>query len=266
MSLDLNKTAATHRATATASYYLAARGYKPIETEVGVFNGWIADLASYVYPTNTELKQMKILQREDRSGKRILSTDEALQNFERRYGEGPFTAIVEVKVTKADFQKDLDFKFSGRVFPAHFCYLAYPAKLDVELPKGWIGLLLNDKCDRVVKMKYAYSNIIHPQPSGDIIDLVAAVGIRRHHRTEYAERRDWIKAFRAKESDRKKGNDIHSAMKVIEQVILGNKPIDEILDDRYIKNSFLKKDIQRIIETLQTKLKELESEVSNGRE
>jgi len=250
MSLDLNKTAATHRATAAASYYLAFRGYKPIETEVSVFDGWIADLASYVYPTNTELKQMKILQRESRSGNKILSTDEALKNFERRYGEGPFTAIVEVKVTKADFQKDLNFKFNGRVFPAHFCYLAYPAKLDVELSKGWIGLLLNDECDRIVKMKYTYSDIIHPQPLGDVVDLIAAVGIRRHHRTVYAERRDWIKAFRARESDRQKGNDLHSAMRAIEQVIFENRPIDEILDYRYIKNSFLKKDMQRIIENL----------------
>ncbi len=250
MSLDANKTAATHRATATASYYLALRGYKPIETEVGVFGGWIADLASYVYPTKTELKKIKLLNREERSGKKILSTDEALTYFERRYGRGPFTAIVEVKVTKADFKKDLDFKFSGRVFPAHFCYLAYPSKLDVELPTGWVGLLLNDDCDRLVKMKYGYCDIIHPQPPGDIVDLIAAVGIRRHHRTVYAEQRAWLKSYRAKENDRKKVNDLHSAMKIIEEVIFDNKPIDEILDYRYMKNSWLKEEIVRIVEKL----------------
>jgi len=250
MGLDLNKTAATHRATATASYYLALRGYKPIETEVGVFNGWIADLASYVYPTNTELRKMKILNREERSGQKILSTEDALKYFESRYGVGPFTAIVEVKISKADFKKDLDFKFAGRVFPAHFCYLAYPSKLDVELPKGWIGLLLNDDCDRVVKVKQDYFNIIHPQPPGDIVDLIAAVGIRRHHRTVYAEQRAWIKAHRAEENDRQKGDDIHSAMKVIEEAIFEDKPIDEIWDYRYIKKSFLKKDINRIVERL----------------
>lgn len=250
MSLDSNKTAATHKATATASYYLALRGYKPIETEVGVFNGWIADLASYVYPTNTELKKIKILNREERSGQKILSTDDALRYFERRYGVGPFTAIVEVKISKTDFKKDLDFKFAGRVFPAHFCYLAYPSKLDVELPKGWIGLLLNDDCDRVVKVKHAHYDVIHPQPQGDIIDLIAAIGIRRHHRTVYAEQRAWIKAFRAKEDDSKKGNDVHSAMKVIEDAIFEDKPIDEIWEYRYIKESFLKKDISRIVKRL----------------
>lgn len=253
MSLDSNKTAATHRATATASYYLALRGYKPIETEVGVFEGWVADLASYVYPTNTELIKMKVLNMEKRSGKKILSTDKALDYFENRYGGGPFTAIVEVKATKADFQKDLDFKFAGRVFPAHFCYLAYPSKLDVDLPKGWIGLLLSDNCDSVVKMKYGYCDIMHPQFPGDIVDLIAAVGIRRHHRTAYAEQRTWLKAYRAKENESKKGNDLHSAMRVIEEAIFENKPIDEILDYRYIKNSFLKKDIERIVEKLKGK-------------
>lgn len=250
MSLDLNKTAKTHRATAVASYYLAARGYKPIETEVGVFDGWITDLASYVYPTNTELKKMKILNMEERSGRKILSTDDSLTYFEKRHGVGPFTAIVEVKVTKADFQKDIDFKFSGRIFPAHFCYVVYPLKLDVELPKGWIGILLNDKCDRVVKMKHSYFNEIHPQPPGDMVDLIAAIGIRRHHRTEYAMQREWLKSYRAEEKDKKKGDDLHSAMRIIEKAIFEGEPIEEICEYRYLKNTFLAKEIRRILEKL----------------
>ena len=58
--LDLNKTPLTHRITALAAAFLDAHGFKPVETEVPVASGWVADVASFVYPTMTEAKKLRL--------------------------------------------------------------------------------------------------------------------------------------------------------------------------------------------------------------
>jgi len=228
MALDKNKTCQTHRATATASAYLDLRGFKPIETEVPVFDGWIADLASYVYPSNTELNKLKLVGKK-KSKYSYCIDQEQVKSFESRYGPGPFTAIVEVKVTKSDCKKDMDFKFAGRIFPAHLCYLAYPKGLIEKPPHGWIGLVLNERCDRLLKVEMPFcTQIIHAQHLGDVANVIAQVGIRRHHRTRFAEQRDWVKAFNADETKRKRSYTIHSALQILEKYIFGES--EEELD------------------------------------
>lgn len=251
MSLDVNKTAATHRATATAVYYLAQRGYKPIETEVGVYDGWVADIASFVYPTTTELKKLKLLRKEERGGYRVVPVDAKYHeglNFTDRYGAGPFTAIVEVKTTKADFLKDVGFKFSGKIFPAHFCYVAYPKNLGVSVPHGWIGLLLNDECDRVVKVELeSCMDDMHPQWPSDMVDLIAAVAIRRHHLTEYAEKRAFVKLYNAKESQRKKEWRLENAVDAIAACICDGKSLDKGFVSWRIKGKFVRDHIETAV-------------------
>lgn len=255
MGLDKNKTGRTHRATATAAAYLDLRGHKPIETEVQVFDGWIADLASYVYPSNTELVKMKLVAKKKTKYGYCID-DVAVNRFESRYGTGPFTSIVEVKVTKADFQNDMDFKFTGRMFPAHFCYLAYPKGLTEYPPKGWIGLVLNERCDRIIKVETRNCiGCVHPQHLGDVAEVIAQVGIRRHHRTQYAEQRDWLKAFNANETKRKRSYTIHSVLEVLEKYILGGseKNLNEMLEYHGVRGATAGKWVKKMAEKLKNK-------------
>lgn len=189
--LDRNKTNLTHKVTAVAAAYLSDRGFKPIETEVSVREGWIADLASFVYPSNTEIRKLRLF------GKRKI-IDEYYQNedmFLRHYG-APLTALVEVKTSLSDFRRDK--KFDGCIFPAHLCYLAYPKGLLEKPPTGWIGLIVKEDGSRLLRIDIGGFWVrIHPQHPGDVTDLVANVAIRLLHRTRYAQYRAWLKAYRA---------------------------------------------------------------------
>lgn len=197
--MDNNKTSSTHRVTAIAAAYLDALGCKPIETEVPVQNGWIADLASYWYPTMTEAKKLHI----DRRARQLF--DENPHEFVRNvwlrvYGEGPFTVLAEVKISRADFKKD-ERKWRPGEWPANICFLAYPAGLidDDELPDGWYGLETSKEGRRLRKVHR--TGRPHPQHVGLMIDFIAAVGIRRDHRTRYAATRAWMKSYRVEDRE-----------------------------------------------------------------
>jgi hypothetical protein len=195
-SLDKNKTDLTHRVTAIAAAYLASRGFKPIETEVSVHDGWIADLASFAYPTMTEKKNLKLI-----GGRKVVEPEYNEEKFLFRYGR-IFTAIVEVKTSKGDYIKDK--KFDSRIFPASLCYLAYPKGLIEKPPVGWFGLETDSEGNSLLRMTFDddkdwlwRSGLIHAQHPGDMIDFMATVAIRCHHRTRYAANRAWLKAYRA---------------------------------------------------------------------
>jgi len=54
---DQNKTELTRKVTAGAATWLTNLGAKPVETEVHVRQGWIADLAAVWCPTRTEAQK-----------------------------------------------------------------------------------------------------------------------------------------------------------------------------------------------------------------
>lgn len=199
---DDNKTALTHRATATAAAYLDALGCKPIETEVQVRAGWVADLASYWYPTLTEARRLRLTNR----AREILGVSASVEDRElipRVYGSGPLTVLVEVKSQRADFLADQR-KWQPGDWPAHICCLAYPTGVvdDNELPAGWYGLKLSKAGNKLLNMRRTFARP-HPQHMGLVLDFVAAVGIRRDHRTRYAAMRAWAKASRAVDRKRR---------------------------------------------------------------
>ena len=199
--LDDNKTGLTHRATATAAAYLDALGCKPVETEVAIRDGWIADLASYWYPIMAEAKKLHL----DRRAREILGVTPETQPHDflpRAYGSGPFTVLVEVKTAWSDFKRD-DRKWRPDPWPAHICFVAYPAGVvpKEDLPKGWYGLELSKNGSTLRKIHRAFTQP-HPQHSGMVIDFLAAVGIRRDHRTRHAATKAWAKASRAEDRER----------------------------------------------------------------
>ena len=219
--MDENKTPLTHRITALAAAYLDNAGFKPVETEVSVYHSWIADLASFIYPTRTEVKKLKLIEKP--WGKDF---DHNYEELHYTYG-CPFTAIVEVKISMSDFKRDLDYKFSGHIWPAHICYPAYPKGLlePEQIPAGWIGIECSKEGKRLLKVHHSWYRRInnhgvhpmhHPGP-GQVTSLIAQVAIRREHRTRYASQRDWIKSYRCEQKQRQKTADINHLIMMISE-------------------------------------------------
>jgi hypothetical protein len=194
--LDANKTALTHKATATAAAWLDAIGCKPIETEVPVGHQWIADLATFWSPTPTEAKRSRLLAWLERCP----TVGEGLDRFGvlyRRLG-GRITIVVEVKVSRADLLKDLDRKY-GRTpalaRPAHCVIVAAPTSVvKGEYLPSWLEL--SEDCSRVRRWHGEWN--ITPVPQHQVENVIAAVAIRRDHHTRYANARRFLKAYRAK--------------------------------------------------------------------
>jgi len=227
---DHNKTALTHRITAVAAAYLDEIGCKPVETEVRVKDGWVADVASFVYPTMTEALKMKLIKRQSRRGSIRDSIDDwgkeglAFRDVVYRHGN-ILTVIVEVKISKGDFAKDEQRKFRGGVFPAHLCYIAYPKGLleDNAIPPGWIALIMSKDGRRLIEAKRRMSvdQLLHAQPPGDMIDFVATVAIRRAHRTRYRELRAVVNAYNRNETENKRQHNIQHTIKAIVAYLQG---------------------------------------------
>jgi len=201
IELDRNKSALTHRMTATAAAYLDGLGCKPVETEVQIRRSWIADLASYWYPTQTEARRLGLL----RKAREMFGIEDGRLSelIPRTFGYGPFTVIIEVKATKPDFHKDHR-KWTGD-FPAHICFVAFPIGMlgKEEIPTGWYGLEMSQNGQQLHKV-HRHFGMPHAQHPGLALDFVAAVGIRRDHRTRYTASRAWLKAYRAQDSERER--------------------------------------------------------------
>ncbi len=198
--LDRNKTNLTHKITALASAYLDVLGCKPIETEVPLSDGKITDIASFTYPTMTELKQGKLLKRI--IGDEVFGNDNRADLFRYRYGE-ILTVAVEVKISLSDFKKDLGRKYDLKkhiFIPAHLYYLAMP-RMVIEKIEGianhryWGLITCSDNGEKILKIEPPW--FVNPLHSYQIIDLIAQVAIRRDHRTRYRVMRDFLKSYRA---------------------------------------------------------------------
>lgn len=191
-ALDRNKTDLTHAITGTVMGYLAGAGFKPIETEVP-YGKYLADIASFIYPTPTEMMKLKLNRRFDGT------KDDPYESFVKTWNKFgfPLTVIVEVKVTAADFKKDLDTKF--KCHPAHLCCIAYPKGIDDRIvpPSGWRHIICSNDGKKILKVYGSWGCEIYPQAPSDTIDLIAQIAIRRHHRTEYAQHRAMLKSWRA---------------------------------------------------------------------
>jgi len=207
--MDQNKTALTQRITATAASYLDAIGCKPVESEVPVAASWIADLASYCYPTQTEFRYAKWHKRFGQPSKEIY---DVFRHWRQRIG-GLVTVLVEVKITKADLMGDMERKIKAASLPATYCYLAAPHALwnDVGyISGGWGELHMSEDGRTLIK---AAPGTEHAQHPGDMADFIAQVGIRRDHRTRHRALRDMMCSHNAMETDRKRTRTLKSVVR-----------------------------------------------------
>ena len=239
MTNDRNKTALTHRVTAVAAAALDSLGCKPVETEVEISPGWIADVASYWYPTRTEAKRFGL--QNITLPARLVDTEldgDDLDMQLRCWGAGPLTVAVEVKTTPGDFRGDRKWLLPP---PAHICILAFPSGVvsPDDLPKGWYGLETTKNGHRVRKWHRNYADI-HPQHPGLVLDFVAQVGIRRDHRTRYRAFKDWAVTYRAEDVEKKKRWSTIGLLEVLAEWLQGeghysDQPLRKVLLEMGIK-------------------------------
>ncbi|KKM63582.1 hypothetical protein LCGC14_1510010 [marine sediment metagenome] len=233
--MDANKTALTHRVTAIAAAYLAGLGCKPVETEVPVAPGWVADVATFWYPSKSMGKRLHL----ERLARQWLGTLEDDANLvHRAFGNGPFTILVEVKTSRADFKSDCKWKLHK---PAHICFLAYPEGVVArhELPEGWFGLETSSD-GKAFRKVIRTSAEITPQHLGLTTDFICAVAIRRAHRTQHVALRAAAKAYNAEDRETQiqyKGARLLTNLAAwLEGVgFPAGRSFDEMLDDAGIK-------------------------------
>ena len=200
--LDRNKSPLTHVATATTAMWLDGIGCKPIESEVPMPNGTIADLAALWEPTHTEAKRSRLF--------KDVCTDaicrECTDNMTYVYRQlgGTLTISVEVKVSRADFQKDFGRKYADAGnqptlrTPTHFLIVAAPASVVEKKTMLSCGVLTLSECGtRVVKWRGPWM----PSPvfPGEIENVIRNIAIRRDHVTRYAASRRMMKSWRARD-------------------------------------------------------------------
>ncbi len=61
---NLNKTPLTNQITNAVAAWMDNRGFKPVETEVTVAGGWVADLAGVIVPTRGAAPAARLVQRD----------------------------------------------------------------------------------------------------------------------------------------------------------------------------------------------------------
>lgn len=149
---DANKTPLTRQITGYALMWLRENGFKPLAAEVPVAEGWVADVAGMSVLTRTEAIRLKLF----KAFRRGYPYDAPQEEIDAYLDAGkaseaafaaipaPLSTLLEVKVSRADFRKDLARKFCCPQLPAHLCYVAIPSGLlsADEYPKGWGVLVL----------------------------------------------------------------------------------------------------------------------------
>lgn len=230
-NLDKNKSSLTHKITAGVQTYLDERGFKPIETEVPVANEWVADVASVTVPTETELQKMKLVgpcPHHQWSGPN--GWKQTLPIFQQKYAAwkqtvdalpNMITAVVEIKTTKADFQRDDKWTRSS---PANLRYIAIPSGMLTrsEFPVGWWVLEFGVKGKLLRVAQKGNLDIVRVE---DQLNVVHAIAIRRDHRTRYEWLRGIRKQFNARQTEQKQHYRVEKIASAMLDVINGGGPL-----------------------------------------
>lgn len=171
------------------------RGFKPVETEVPVQGGWVADLAGVLCPTQTELIGLKLLRRRPE----WKASEATHENWKAEYDgvNRMLTAVVEVKASRADFRGDKKWSTES---PADLSYLAIPNGLirADEWPEGWGVLAYSESGIRRLRPPIPRHASMIQQ-----LEIVLAIATRRDHNTRYARLRELQQGYRLENGERK---------------------------------------------------------------
>lgn len=230
MTDDRNKTELTRRVTSAVVAYLDERGCKPLETEVPICDGWIADVAAVLSPTITELVKLKLMKPRPRWNhpgyeEWWLSAKAAQQLM---------TVLVEVKTSRADFSGDKKWTLP---IPVNLAYLAVPNSLAVpndEMPAGW-GLLVYSEATGLTRC--SRSPVINGVTAEQQRDVILSVAVRRDHDTRYERIRNLRREIRARENEEVTRVRYSRAIRAMLSIVKGEHgTLEEALDRQGIKH------------------------------
>jgi hypothetical protein len=176
MTEDRNKSTLTKQVTTAAVNYLDEHGCKPVETEVPLCAGWVADIASVICPTQTELIAMKLLR------PRPAWRSEEMPGWKLRLNQlrRVMTVACEVKVSRGDFIGDHKWE---KIPPTDLAYVAVSWDLKglaAELPGAWGVILVQDGAARLLRAPLERQATTEQQR-----DVILQVAIRRDHDTRH---------------------------------------------------------------------------------
>lgn len=238
---DANKTDLTRRVTKAAATWLDERGFRPVETEVPVIEGWVADLAGICYPTRTEAQSLKLIDKKPRYPEMSTGFSEgyhlAIETWDRTYTAlpAPLTAVVEVKASPADLARDTKW---GRQLPAHLVYLAIPPNLACgeSLDVRW-GILVLTASGDVRLHRPPQVNDVAPEQT---LSLVCQIAMRRDNFTRHARFRELDRQARSDDNGRINRQRLSKAVEVV-LAVLDGKPVDEVIRDSAYREAKLPK-------------------------
>jgi hypothetical protein len=226
---DQNKTQLTREITAAAVAWLDAKGFKPIETEVPVTAGWIADVAGIICPTTTELINLKLLRRKPRyrdnhSVYKDWKTD-------RDWFPLHITGLVEVKTSRGDFLKEKKWSI---ISPTHLCWLAVPAGL-IQANEHWAGwgvLEFNKSKQLRIVQQAEFMRVNSPH---EILCVCHNIGIRRDHHTRYARFREQRSNKQQQHNEYKTRARITVCIRAVTDIFTGKHTVEEAMEKARIK-------------------------------
>jgi hypothetical protein len=233
MILDRNKSDLTHKITDAAYQWLDNHGFKPVETEVGMpwstngdnQKGWIADLASVIDPTQTELINLRFAKRppQYRYGHKNEGYEErrAAWDVEFKKVFRRMTCLVEVKASRSDFIGDRKWKLTP---PTDLAWIALAPGITTveECPDGWGVLVLRG--DQIHQTRVPTPRVSTIEEQSFVIYQIA---IRRDHRTRYAENREWQKEDRIRRAETEKRDRIRNIIHAVRDIAAGEYKYSE---------------------------------------
>lgn len=222
---DQNKSELTLRVTEAACLWLREIGCKPIETEVWVGDGWIADVAAGWIPTETEAHKSKLL-----PSKPAWNRREAREAWDGLYDALPrlITIVHEVKTSVGDFRGDR--KWAAKS-PCDMRVLSMPVGMvpESEWPSGWWVLLHSAEDGALVKVSRRA-----PLTETDDFSrawIVHQIGCRIHNRTEYQRFQELQRSHRSGQNDYTNRLRINNAVRAVIAVVNGEKTcVEECLE------------------------------------
>lgn len=242
--VDRNKSQLTHDVTAAVMLYLDERGFKPVETEVGMpwcpenegCRGWIADLAGVINPTQTELIGLGLLKKglgwnelhgRDRNDSVVKAWHEKEDAWRAQRDRllRVMTCLVEVKTSRSDFTGDRKWKM---VHPVDLAYVAIPRGMvkPEEWPVGWGVMEYHEGAIKRLRAPVPQVTTVEQHR-----DVILSIAIRRDHRTRYAMHKEFSQAQRVRQGEEVTIRRVYEVTRALLEIARGERStIQESLD------------------------------------
>jgi hypothetical protein len=212
----------TARMTEAAVGWLERIGCKPVETEVQVDEGWVADAAGIWLPTRSEAQYLHLIPPSLYSRYGNPDTEESMERRQRRREDRerafaplqrPLVIVHEVKATMADFRQDGKW---ARPWPGDVMVLSVPAGMlgASSYPGGWF-VLEHAKTGAVLRL--AQRGRVGEITLEERASVTLAIAMRHYNRHRHALTNDLMRKWRGGEAERR----INTRLGQLARTVLG---------------------------------------------